>query len=125
MSFSYINPTNRLKRDIKTTLLIKEILERVSNIPNHTNLRHDTELLKFICSIVENEIDNSKAKKKIDKKDIVFEVYKGLFGKTGPEDLLEIEKNIEYLLENKQIVKIGKVKKCFSICIDWIKRKLR
>jgi len=47
-----------------------------------------------------------------------------LFGKTGPEDLMEIEKNIEYLLENKQIVRIGKVKKCVSICIDWIKRKL-
>lgn len=124
MPFSYINPQNRLKRDIKTTLLIKEILERVSDIPNHTNLRHDTELLKFICSIVENEINNSKAKKKIDKKNIVFEVYKGLFGKVGPEELVEVEKNIEYLLENGQILKIGKVKKWFSICYDWIKRKL-
>ncbi len=123
-NFTYIDPKNRLKREIKQTLLIKKIVERAKCIPDIINLRHDTEFLKFVCCIIENEVNNSKKKNKIDKKNIVFEVFKELFGKIGSDDLIEIGKNIEYLIENNQIVKIGKIKKVFKVMFNWIKSKL-
>jgi hypothetical protein len=122
-NFCYINPAHRLKRDNKTVKLISCIVERASEISNYVHLRNDQEYLKFICLMIEHGIDNSKAKKKIDKKDICFQVYKKLFSNITPQDLEQLDKNIEYLVENGQIVKKSFLKIVSASCVDWIKRK--
>jgi len=122
-NFCYINPAFKLKRDTKIIKLIAIICQRASDIPNYPTLRGDQEFLKFICLMIEHGIDNSKNKIKIDKKDICFQVYKTLYSAITPQELQQLEKNIEYLVENGQILKKSFIKIVSASCVDWIKRK--
>jgi hypothetical protein len=124
-NFCYILPAHKLKRDTKIIKLVQTIFERASEIPNYGTLKGDQEFLKFICLMIEHGIDNSKKKcKKIDKKDICLTVYKKLYSNITPADLEQISNNIEYLIENGQIIKKSIFKIIKSTVIDFIKRKL-
>ena len=61
------------------------------------------ELLKMVCTIIEHEIDNKKGKIKIDKKDIVMQVYTRMYNGLSPQALKDLGANIEDLWENGQI----------------------
>lgn len=123
-SFCYINPKNSLARDKKTHEAIDKIVCKISEIPRHTDYKLDLELLTMICVMVEHLIDNKDKKIKINKKDIVFEVYKKLFGNIRPEDLVVIDKNIQYLFENQKIKKKNIFSVVSSSICDWIYRKV-
>jgi hypothetical protein len=122
-NFCYINPAFKLKRDLKIIKLVSIISERASEIANYPTLKNDQEFLKFICLMIEHGVDNKKGKKRIDKKDICFQVYKTLYAHITAEELVNIDKNIEFLIENGQIVKKSFVKIVSASCYDWIKRK--
>ena len=123
-NFSYIFPKNGLAKDAKINKLIAKIIEKVGSIPNHNEYRMNLEMLTMVCCMIEHGINNKKEKKKIDKKDIVFQVYNRLWNGMSPQNLKDLEANIEYLHENGQIVK----KKLWSVikhsCIDWFERKI-
>ena len=124
--FVYINPENSLKRDIKYNTLVKQILDKITDIPNYHEYRAGSiELLKMICNIIENNVNNKKKSKseKIDKENLCCEVYTRLFDKISPVELTNLKNNIQYLLENKQIKKIGFFKVCYSVTKNWIKKK--
>ena len=124
-SFCYINPAHKLKRDTKIIKLVSSIVERASEIPNYVNLKGDQEYLKFICLMIEHGIDNSKKKcKKIDKKDVCLQIYKKLYSNITPPELDQISNNIEYLIENNQIIKKHILEIIFKTVIDFIKRKI-
>lgn len=123
-SFCYINPKNSLARDKKTHEAIDKIVCKISEIPRHTDYKLDLELLTMICVMVEHIIDNKDKKNKIDKKDIVFNVYKKLFGNLKPEDLVVIDKNIQYLFENQKIKKKNIFSVVSSSICDWVYRKV-
>ena len=60
----YINPENSLKRDIKYNTLVKQILDKITDIPNYHEYRAGSiELLKMICNIIENNVNNKKKSK--------------------------------------------------------------
>lgn len=127
MSFSYINPANQLKREAKIARVHQQILDKVTSLP--VEVRKDKmnmELLKLICNCVENSINNTgkKDKMKINKKELAINVIVSLFGKLNPTDIETIEKNIEYLCDNEQIVKYSTWIIIGSTCIDWLKKKL-
>lgn len=123
-NFCYIMPKNGLAKDAKINTIVQKIIQKVAEIPNHNEYRGNMELLKMVCIMIEHAIDNKKEKIKIDKKDLVFQVYTRLWNGMKPDELKTIENNIQFLWENGQIKKKGfwyVVK--HSIC-DWIDRKI-
>jgi hypothetical protein len=103
---------------------VNQIIEKVSNIPNYIDLKNNLELLKLVCICIEHSIDNKKLNVKIDKKDIVYQVYKKVYANMTPQDLINIGSNVEYLWENGQIKK-KKISSIIKHCtIDWLKRRL-
>lgn len=123
-SFCYINPLNGLARDKKIYEAVDKIVIKVTEIPRHTEYKMDLEMLTMICVMVEHLIDNKDKKIKINKKDIVFDVYKRVFGNLKPEDLTIIDKNIQYLFENKRIKKKSILTVVSSSVCDWFYRKV-
>lgn len=124
-NFVWIKPKNKLSKDIKIKTLISKIIERVGDIPQYHEYRGNQELLKLVCSIVENEINNKDKKNKIDKKDIVMQCYVSLFNdKMTPTELKSIGDNIEFMVENGLILKrIGCHIRVYEVFKDWVIKK--
>lgn len=123
-NFCYVNPKNSLSKNIKLAQIVNQISGKITDIQDFRKFQTDLELLKMTCIMVEHAINNKKEKTKIDKKDIVFQVYVKTFGNLTPEKLKDIDNNIQYLWENNQIVK----KKFWTIVkhslCDWFERKI-
>lgn len=123
-SFVFVNPQNALYRDAKVSKLINKILEKVSNIPNYQDHRNDMELLRMITIMIEHSVNNKGKKVKIDKADIVFQIYNKLFDKITPNEINSIKSNIEYLHNNNHIKKVGCLNVIIGILKDWFKRRV-
>lgn len=123
-NFCYIMPKNSLAKDIRIQKLVLQIMDKIVEIPFYTEYKGNMELLKMVCVMIEHAIDNSNKKDKIDKKDIVFQVYNKVYAGMKPQDLKDLEANINYLHENLQIKKktTWSVIK-HSVC-DWFNRKV-
>jgi hypothetical protein len=121
-SFVFVNPQNALYRDAKVSKLVNKILEKVSNIPNYQDHRNDMELLRMITIMIEHSVNNKGKKVKIDKADIVFQIYNKLFDKITPNEINSIKSNIEYLHNNGHIKKVGCLNVVIGILKDWFKR---
>lgn len=124
MSLSYINPKNSLARDKVIVDARTKIMEKLAEVPEYTTRKLDLEMLTLACLAAEHLVDNSKLKVKIDKKDLVLQVYTRLFNGITPTDLKVIEANIQYLWDNGKIIK----KSLWSIVkhsvADWFHRKI-
>lgn len=123
-AFCYVNPKHSLAADVKVNTLVNQIIQKVSEIPNHTEYKHNMELLKMVCSILEQEVDNKKNRIKIDKKDIVFRVWTRIFDSMKPADIKDLEANIQYLWENGQIKRKGFIKVAYASVCDWFRRRI-
>jgi hypothetical protein len=126
-TFSFLKPANGLWKDAKIAKVKSRILERVTDIPHEArDNKHSTELLSLICNMIEHSIDNKgkKEKLRIDKKCLLIEIYKGLFGALGPAECEMLSKNIEFLHDNGHIVRQSTFKVCVYGVVDWVKRKV-
>lgn len=123
-NFAYIMPKNSLAKDVRIQKLIVKIMEKITDIPYHTEYRNNMEMLKMVCIMVEHAVDNKKEKIKIDKKDIVYQVYNRLFSGLKPNELKDLEANIQYLWENNQIRKKGLWSVIKHSVSDWFSRKV-
>ena len=121
---AYINPKGALARDAVIVDARTKIMEKLAEIPEYHLRKMDLELLTLACIACEHLIDNKKLKVKVDKKDLVLQVYTRLYNGISPADLKIIEANIQYLWDNGKIIK----KSLWSICkhsiADWFHRKI-
>lgn len=115
----FVQPKNQLYKDLKRAEIVNKIFDRLSKLPDVKSFKDDLEFLNFVCQICEHSFE--KKKYKFDKKQIVIDVFNKLFGTVNKE---LIEKNIQYLFDNKKIKKLG----CFSIWLgslsEWWMRKV-
>lgn len=123
-NFCYIMPKNGLAKDAMINSLIAKIIQKVADIPNHQEYKNNMELLKMVCCMIEHAVDNKDKKIKIDKKDLVFSVYTRLWNGMKPQDLKDLEANIQYLWENGQIKKKGFWKVITCSVSDWFRRRI-
>ena len=120
-NFCYIMPKNSLAKDIQIQKLVVKIMEKVTDIPFHTEYKNNMELLKMVCVMIEHAIDNKDKQHKIYKKDIVFQVYNRVFGSLNPQQIKDLEalhlKTINITLKLTSITKNVKtwLKKCADI----------
>jgi len=123
INISFVKPKNKLKSKIFKCDLCNEIIKRVLEFENHLSLRSDPELLKFICDLIENGVKKTDDKNKIDKKELVLEIYSKFFN-INENEKKHIGEQIEFLCDNDLIVKVHSVKKNGKLFMNYIKSKL-
>jgi len=115
----FVQPKNELYKSLKRSEIVNKIFDRLAKLNDIKLYQQDLEFLNFVCLIVEHSFD--KKKYKFDKKQIVIDVFIKLFGTVNKE---LVEKNIQYLYDNKKIKKLG----CISIWLgslsEWWMRKI-
>ena len=117
----HIKLNNKLKILDKTGEISKFIIEKIQSMPNYQELRNDVEIILYICTIIENELKQTKTKS-INKKDIVIDIVHKIFS-LRPEEFKNIDKNIEFLHSNNLIQKISEYDKIPSQVASWFFRK--
>jgi len=81
--------------------LVEHVKEEVGT--STAEMKLHPQLVKLVCTIVENSINNNK-KKKIDKKALVIEVLSEVFT-LNANDKEVLSKDIDFLIDNKLIKK--------------------
>jgi hypothetical protein len=115
----FVQPKNQLYKDLKRAEIVNKIFDRLAKLPEIKSFKEDLEFLNFCCQIVEHSFE--KKKYKFDKKQIVIDVFIKLFGTVNKE---LIEKNIQYLYDNKKIKKLGCISIWFGCLSEWWMRKV-
>ena len=110
INLSFVKPKYKLKSKIFKSDLSNEIIKRILEFENRSSLRNDPELLKFICDLVENGVKKTDDKNKVDKKELVLEIYCKIFN-LNENEKKHIGEQIEFLCDNDLIVKFNSVKK--------------
>jgi len=100
-----IKPQNSLRVDQKKTKIKNAIIEKVKSLglSNLDNLKLDNELLSLIMNFIENSI---KKKYKIDKKELLLDIYNELYPNLTQEEKMNLIKNHQFLYENDFLSKI-------------------
>jgi hypothetical protein len=102
----FIQPKNSFLEEITKSNIIDALATKIIAIPEFKKFKLDIELLKLICNLIEYQIKpSSKQKNKIDKKQIVLLAYEKAFGFLTVVEKEVIDKNIQFLFENKKIKK--------------------
>lgn len=127
-SFSYMKPANGLWKDTKIAKIQERVLERLTELPQEVRAnKHNMEFLSLVCNLIENAGINNKEKGdklKIDKKQLLVQIYSSLFGNLSPADCDLLSKNIEFLHDNNHIVNHPTWKKMLYCVGAWLKRKV-
>ena len=127
-SFSFIKPQNGLWKDAKIAKVHARILDTMTNLPSEVREnKHNMELVSLVCNMIENcgikNCDKSE-KLKIDKKVLLIQIFKSLYGNLSPADIDTLQKNVEFLHDNHHIIAHPKWKLWGYSIIDWFKRKV-
>jgi len=98
------------------------ILTKITKIPELQKLRLNVELTLLVCNIIENSISNNSKYHKIDKKQLVIDIFTQAFN-LNPAEIQLLKDQIEFLYNNGAIIKISKIKKFFSSITNLLKKK--
>ena len=101
--------------DIKQAL-ITQIQSKNLNLQD---LRFDLELTTYICNVIENELNAHSKEEKIK---IIVDIVSSLYLLSDPEKSI-ISNQITYLIDNKKIKKVGKVKYVYKSVTNWLTKK--
>jgi hypothetical protein len=82
--------------------VVTSIKEQLEGVDLQT-LKYNAQLVKDICTCIENSVYPKRGKKQVDKKNVVLKVYTLLYG--IDIDLDQIDNLIEFAIENKMIHK--------------------
>jgi len=116
LDVALVTPKNVLKKQQIIQDLLVLLRGKIAEYPSSHNLKSCSEFLLYVTKVVENVVVK---KQKIDKKQLVLDVFKILFNLTPPE-LLVLDNAIQFLFDNGLICKIPISKKAVS----FLKRKV-
>jgi hypothetical protein len=116
-----VKTQNSLRCEQKKSKIKNLIIDKVKEFENLETYKLNSEFLTFICNIVENIV---KKKYKINKKEIVIEVYDKIFTNITYEEKLQICKNIDFIFDNNLITKIPLFKQIFEYFKTYVKKKI-
>ena len=126
LNLSYVKPQNQLKRDLYLSQLKNHIILKVNEINNDEvkNFKGNHELLKFVCSCVENGlVEKYEKKKKTDKKKVVIEIFDTIFN-LDDDQKLQLASTIDFLISNKLVEKVNIAKRVGFFGFKYLKSKL-
>ena len=111
---------NHLLKNVKVNAVIEQIRKRIEGLPNYSQYKNDVEFLLLVCNMIEHLVVK---KDKINKKELLLDIYKQVFVGITPAELANIEANIEFLLNNKKIKKQSFYKLFCAGITEWVKRR--
>ena len=122
---SQIGPKNSLSKHVNYNKLLQLIVDEIRKFPNlvllKTNTHIELELIKLIMSIVENVIQK-KNPLEINKMDLVCDILRTIFN-LNPQEIEILKKQIQYIFDNNQIVKIPFLRKLTRMVFNFITKK--
>ena len=114
-----------VKLKLKGTLLsnqtvlsiVKQGVENIKALENWEELKRDDELVVSTTKFIDKQVESLKPKlrKEINKRQLLIEIFKNAFELTQ-EDIREIEKILNFAINNKVIKKKG----FFSKSVRWV-----
>jgi len=110
VDFDLLKPQNALKKAQLTNDLLVVLKQKVAEYPATHQLKSCQEFILFCAKLIENLVQK---KDKIDKKQLLLDVFKQIFNLQPPE-LLVLDATIEFLWSNGLICKIPLLKKSVS-----------
>lgn len=122
----YIQVKNSLKNKKAVDDIVNIIINKIkADLTVDGNLKNSMELLHLVVTLIENLIDNQNKsdKKKVNKLNVLHDIYNKLFGNLSQQDLNIINQNIEYLLDNKLIKKYSFLKRIYKNFKYWLQKK--
>ena len=124
VNLSFVQPKNKLKVVKYNNELKNLIITKVKELDNLGTLKFDNELLKFVCSCVENGLNPKYEKRnKTDKKAFVIDIFDNVFG-FNEEEKKKLSSNIDFIISNNLVKKVNTVRRCGVIALDYVKSKL-
>lgn len=105
-----INPKNNLLKAQKFNDVLALLKQKVAEYPTTYVLKQCNEFLLYVCKIIEEVIIKAD---KVNKKDMVIDLFKALFSITEPESKL-LSNSIDFLHSNGMINKIKNTKKMWN-----------
>ena len=125
INLDYVKVENKLKVHQYNNELFALILAKIKEIEGYDKLRFDNELLKFVCTCIENGVSDKfeTNKKKTDKKKLAMDIMGAAFTMNDSEKQI-VSNSIDFLCENKMIIKYSGFKKYAYIVGSYIKSKL-
>lgn len=121
MSVPYVKAKNSLGREMKRQRVIGQILDRLNGIVCDGQKKDNLEFILLVCSLVEHLIVK---KDKINKKELVVEVFKTLYPELTDDEKNKLENHIEFLWENKRIKKVHWFRQILAVVYSWFERKI-
>jgi len=122
---SQIGPKNSLSTHLNYNSILHCVSQEISNFPNLVSLKIggniELELVKLVCSIVENLVDNGNPLK-IDKNQLVCDIFKTIFN-LNPQEYDIVKNQIQYIYNNNQIIKIPFLRKLTRMVFNFITKK--
>ena len=119
---SQIGPKNTLSKHVNYNTILRLIVDEIRKFPNlpllKTNTHVELELIKLIMSIVENVVQK-KNPLAINKMDLVCDILRTVFN-LSPIEIDILKKQIQYIFDNNQIVKIPIIKKLIRMTINFL-----
>lgn len=115
-----ISLKNSLIKDQKISDLSIVVKDKIASLPPNISYKNNTELILYVCKLVENVIVKKDA---INKKDLVISILKPLVGLNDTEAKLTGE-IIDFLHSNGLIQRVKQVKKIKNSIVSWIKKKM-
>lgn len=123
----YVQVKNSLKNKKAVDDIVNIIINKIkADLNVDVNMKNSMELLTLVVTLIENLIDNKNKsdKKKVNKLNVLHDIYNKLFGNLTQQDLTLINQNIEYLLDNKLIKKYSFLKRVYKNIKHWIQKKV-
>lgn len=121
MSLPYIQPKNALWRENKKQKIIGTIIDRLNGIVCEGQKKDNLEYILLVCSLVEHLVSK---KDKLQKKDLVIEVFQSMYPEFSQEEKQQLDKHIEFLWENGRIKKVSCFRQIVANVFSWVERKI-
>ena len=120
MEVGDLNFKNQLNKHFVFHSLVAVLVKKIKeDIPKFEELKLNIELTLLCCNIVENTVTK---KTKVDKEKLVVDSLTEVFTLTE-EEQKTLKGQIDFLYDNKKIIKVDACKKFLKSAQDWFYRK--
>lgn len=116
----------KLKNDCRVHIekqnIINAVLTIIKAIPSLDKIKNDIDFLRYIISKVDDLI-HPKVKEKLKPEELAFEIYCELFPSVSPDVKELVKKNLDFIVNNKQIDKVSFIKKNKNRVMSFFSKK--
>lgn len=111
---------NHLFKSLRVNDIKEAVIKRIQSFPNYAQYKNDVEFLLLVCNMLEHLVNKGE---KINKKEVLVEIYKQVFTSLSVDEQKAIEQNVEFLWNNKKIKKVSYYKLFKTAIWEWVKKK--